>query len=194
MPETRAAARTATYHAHFTLDPSGQWIAEIEELPAVHTFGRTLGKAREYLADALALWLDVPVDSLKNRIEFETPSLPSDIQVFVERAVAEKEIAESACQLASNQVTQAALHLVEDAHLSLRDAAEVLGLSHQRVQQLLTSARAERKKLPLASTVPDDLLNALREYLPGGTKEDLGTVVGLALLGLAIAWIESRSR
>jgi len=193
MPETRAPNRAASYHARFTLDPSGQWLAEIDELPGVHTFGRTLGKAREYLADALALWLDVPVETVRPRIEFETPSLPGDIQQFVERAIAEKEIADSATKLASDQVTQAALSLVEDARLSLRDAAEVLGISHQRVQQLLASVGTERKKTQVVSTVPDDLLDALREYLPGGTKEDLGKVVGLALLGLAIAWIESRS-
>ena len=55
--ELKVATR---YHAAFTLDESGMWLAQIDEIPQVHTFGRTLGKAREYVVDALALWLDVP--------------------------------------------------------------------------------------------------------------------------------------
>lgn len=192
MSDASTASATAQYHAKFALDPSGQWLAEIEELPAVHTFGRTLGKAREYLVDALALWLDVPTEAVRERIQFQSPSLPKEIEQFVERAKAEREIAESAAQLAQTQISQAALTLVEGARLSLRDAADVLGMSHQRVQQLIAAARREQSKPVSVATVPEDLLSTLRDYLPGGTKEDLGRLVAVALLGLSIAWLEGR--
>jgi predicted RNase H-like HicB family nuclease len=189
MPKTETS--TTIYHAAFELDPAGQWLAQIIELPAVHTFGRTLGKAREYLADALALWLDVPVESLNGRIEFAAPALPDVVRESVEKALTEREIADSVNRVASQQVTEAAVRLVEDAHLSLRDAADILGISHQRVQQLVASGRPERRNQAVAS-VPDELLDAFRDYLPGGAKEDIGALAAAALIGLAVIWIEGR--
>jgi predicted RNase H-like HicB family nuclease/predicted DNA-binding protein (UPF0251 family) len=193
MPKTRVAT-TGTYHGRFELDPSGQWLAEIEELPAVHTFARTLGKAREYLIDALALWLEVPVESVRARIEFQTPSLPVEVEESVRRAIAEREIAESVVQVASEQTTEAALALVRDAHLSLRDAADVLGISHQRVQQLVSTAKADSSGTSSGTlTAAEEVARVLREYLPGGSKEDLGKLAAATALGLAIVWLESRA-
>jgi predicted RNase H-like HicB family nuclease len=193
MPETRVT-KTATYHGRFELDPSGQWLAEIEELPAVHTFARTLGKAREYLIDALALWLDLPAESVRPQMEFQTPSLPAEVEESVQRAIAEREIAESVIQVASAQTTEAALALVRTAHLSLRDAADILGISHQRVQQLVSAAEADNPNTSSgALTAAEEVASALREYLPGGSKEDLGKLAAAAALGLAIVWLESRA-
>jgi predicted RNase H-like HicB family nuclease len=134
-------SHTDNYHANFRLDPSGQWLAELEEIPEVHTYGRTLGKAREYLVDALALWLDTDPDSVKDRIEFRTPDLPRQVLETVETALAEREIAEVVSRVVADLMSAASVALVEDAHLSMRDAAEILGLSHQRVQQLVAAAR-----------------------------------------------------
>lgn len=183
------------YHATCELDPSGQWLSELEELPQVHSFGRTLGKAREYLIDALALWLDIPVERACSQIQFRLPELPDHIQEIVEKALAEREIADAVSKSASNAVTEAALSLVHDAHLSLRDAGEVLGLSHQRIQQLVSGAETSRSdQVELAVSLSEDLAESLRRLLPGVEKEGLGAIAGAVGIGLALAWIESHPR
>lgn len=193
MTETRTPLDT--YHASFQLDPTGQWLAELEEIPEVHTFGRTLGKAREYLVDALASWLDVPVDKVRDRVEFHMPELPDHVHETVQRALAERAIAEAVNKVAGDLVGQASVALVDEAHLSMRDAAEILGLSHQRVQQLVAAARPGTLDRRVTVKKPaEDIARSLRRYLPHGSKEELGTVASSVALGLAIAWIESRSR
>jgi len=192
---SKTKVRTQQYHAKFVLDPSGQWLAELEELPQVHTYGRTLGKAREHLIDALALWLDIPAEGAMGQIDFGLPELPDHVEETVQRALAEREIADAINRSASDSVTEASVALVHDAHLSLRDAADVLGLSHQRVQQLLAAAGSGRSQsLESTTKSADDIANSLRKFLPGGEKEELGVIAGAVALGLAIAWIESRAK
>lgn len=192
---SKTKVRTQQYHAKFVLDPSGQWLAELEELPQVHTYGRTLGKAREHLIDALALWLDISAEGALSQVEFGLPELPDHVEETVHRALAEREIAEAINRSASDSVTEASVALVNEAHLSLRDAAEVLGLSHQRVQQLVAAAGPHKSPaLDPRSKSVDDIANSLRKLLPGGDKEELGVIAGAVALGLAIAWIESRAK
>jgi predicted RNase H-like HicB family nuclease len=177
------------YHANFELDQSGVWLAEIEEIPQVHTFGKTLGKARQYLADALALWLNVPIEMLKDRIEYRPALLAPTLLNTVHEAIAAREIAEGASNTASDLMATAALALTEDAKLSLRDAAELLGLSHQRVQQLVVQRNGS---LALVGSgrlgIAQDVARSLKEFLSGGEKEELGVIAGGVALGLAIAW------
>jgi len=93
---TNTQLTTTRYHATFELDEFGNWIAQVTEIPQVHTFGRTLGKAREYLVDALALWLSVPIDTVKDSIDFQPVTLPAEVQNVVYEANSARAIAEAA--------------------------------------------------------------------------------------------------
>jgi hypothetical protein len=128
-----------TYIATLELDPrSRQWMADIEGLP-VHTWGRSLAKVKQYALEALALHLDVPEAEVLGRITFRRPQFPAAVLEALEQADSAKTDADGAVARAAEAKAAAARALVRDAHLSMRDAAEVLGLSHQRVQQLLAS-------------------------------------------------------
>jgi predicted RNase H-like HicB family nuclease len=190
---TKSMDTTVKYHATFELDPSGHWLVEVEEIPQVHSFGRTLGKAREYLLDALALWLDEPVDKLTGQVAFRSPTLPSDVQETVDMAIAERQIAEAATRVAADLTARASAGLVQDAHLSMRDAADILGLSHQRVQQLLAVGQGANQRMPepISETI-EGLSRSLREYFPGGSKEDLGALAAAVAIALGVVWVQSK--
>ena len=114
----------------------GAWEVELAEEPRVHTFARTLAKARHYIREAVAVWFDVDEDSFDL---IEDVRLPKAVKDRVVKARRERERAQSAQESALTTTKAAAEALVRTGHLSTRDAAEVLGLSHQRIQQLLAS-------------------------------------------------------
>jgi predicted RNase H-like HicB family nuclease len=126
-----------TYTATFSRDRDGVWLVELAEEPRVHTFGRSLCKAREHIRDATALWFDVGPESFELVDDIR---LPRKTKVSVERARAERSRAVEAQERALEQTRAVARVLVEGERLSMRDAADLLGLSHQRVQQLLAAA------------------------------------------------------
>lgn len=128
-----------TYYATLELDPrSGQWMADIEDLP-VHTWGRTLARVKGYAYEALAVHLDVDAADDGIHLVFRKPNLPAGVLKAIEDAEAARGEADTAAARATQARAAAAQALVGEAHLSMRDAAEVLGVSHQRVQQLLAS-------------------------------------------------------
>jgi hypothetical protein len=128
-------AQMNIYHATLELDPrSRQWMADIEGLP-VHTWGRSLGRVKEYAHEALAAHLDVTASDLEGHIVFRTPQLPERALDNAEQARTEADVA---AERAAKAKAAAAGALVHDVHLTMRDAAEILGVSHQRVQQLLS--------------------------------------------------------
>jgi len=136
------AAQVKTYYATLELDPrSGQWMADIEDLP-VHTWGRTLAKVKEYAHEALAAHLDTTPAEVAGHIVFRTPQLPAPVLDALGHAEQARTDADSAAVRAADAKAAAARALVRDVHLSMRDAAEILGVSHQRVQQLLSPAPA----------------------------------------------------
>jgi predicted RNase H-like HicB family nuclease len=141
MTNANAKLQSKKYHARLWLDEHQIWNANIEEIPEVHTFGRTLGKAREYIADALALWLNVPIEEVTRKIEFRAPELPSRALRAIDEAVNARQKSALMAQLALEKMSDAALALTNQCHLSMRDAAELLGLSHQRIQQIVKSRR-----------------------------------------------------
>jgi len=123
---------------------SGDWWAiSVPDLRGVHTQARRLEKAEAMVRDAIALFLDVPSDSFDVRIE---PVLPRDLQGKVGRARKVRGQAEVLQREAAIASAQVAADLVHTAHLTVRDAGRVLGLSHQRITQLLKAASAKGKR------------------------------------------------
>jgi predicted RNase H-like HicB family nuclease len=120
------------YKAIFDRDESGSWLARIPSIPGCHTYGRTLEQARTRLREALGLWIERPEDAV---IE-EAIRLRADLRTAIQRSRRTRERAEREQENAQTQTRAAAEALVEEG-VSLRDAGELLGLSHQRVQQLV---------------------------------------------------------
>lgn len=124
----------ATYHVDIGRDESGVWIATVRGVGGAHTHGRSLPQVRTRAREALSLWVD---DADEADLEFEL-HLPREARATLRRAVSARKAATREQEASAIATDDAALVLVRDCGLSLRDAAELLGLSHQRLQQLLT--------------------------------------------------------
>jgi predicted RNase H-like HicB family nuclease len=106
------------------------WALEVPELPGVFGQAKRLDKADAAACDAIAAMLDVDPGDVQVSVH---PVLPDDVTAVVEEAQETRRAAERAPLVNK----QAARVLTGDLGLSLRDAGVILGLSFQRVAQLL---------------------------------------------------------
>lgn len=110
------------------------WNVRIKGLTGCQTYGRSIRQAQSRIREALALWLDT--DSAQLRVRDQFPAALASVADDVVRA---RSAAERAGAKAQQQTVEAVKSLT-DLGLSRRDAAELLGLSHQRVHQLLEAS------------------------------------------------------
>ena len=124
-----------TYVAVYERDPEDDaWNVRIAGLDGCQTYGRSLRQAQARIREALALWLDRDPQQLLVRDE-----LPADLSAVADTVARARREAERAGTKAQEETTRAVKRLT-GLGLSRRDAAELLGLSHQRVQQLLEAS------------------------------------------------------
>lgn len=124
------------YRVVYERDESGAWIARVPRVPGCHTYGRTIEQARRRIREALGLWVDNARDvELVDEIR-----LPRRAEAIIRRTQAAREQSRAAHEEARAATAAAARMLVDDLDLSLRDAAELLGLTRQRVQQVVSSS------------------------------------------------------
>jgi predicted RNase H-like HicB family nuclease len=117
-------------------DETGAWIARVPDVPGCHSYGRTLEQARRRIREALGLWVD---DAATAEFD-EQIHLPRRARQAVRRSEASRDRVRRERADAHAATAEAATVLVEELHLGMRDAAELLGVSHQRVQQLLAAS------------------------------------------------------
>jgi len=128
---TTSKTYTAIYD-HDTDDHA--WNVRIKGLTGCQTYGRSLRQAQSRIREALALWLDTSPGELRVRDQF-----PAELASVADDVVRARSAAERAGARAQQQTVEAVKALT-NLGLSRRDAAELLGLSHQRVQQLLEAS------------------------------------------------------
>jgi predicted RNase H-like HicB family nuclease len=131
-----------TYTARLEQEKDGRWSVELEEEPRVHTWGKTIGQALTRMREAAALWFQIDEASIEL---VPRPVLPAAAGRTVEQAQKAREHARNADRLAIDQTRKAAIALTNRG-ISMRDAAAILGISHQRVHQLLTPETPPRRK------------------------------------------------
>lgn len=135
--------KTDRYTGVYTYDERDKvWLAHVAEIPEVHTYGRTLTKAQAHLREALALWTEVDEDELDLESQ---PALPKAVSQAVSAAKRSRvEAAEADARAMAD--TYDACRLLQKAGLSQRDIASQLGISHQRVNQLLDDSEGAVRK------------------------------------------------
>src|SRR5258707_6553445 len=115
------------------------WGVDIADAEGVHVKGgytqaRRLDQVEGMVREVISLLHDVPEDSFDVQLE---PELPADVRQVAEEARALRQQAEKAQREALRAASKTSADLVEREHFTIRDAGLILGLSHQRVAQLL---------------------------------------------------------
>jgi predicted RNase H-like HicB family nuclease len=138
--DMRRGRNVKTYKVVYEMDESGCWIATVPSVKGCHTYGRSINEARERVREALALFAK---DAARARLADDI-RLPANVRSLLAREMAVRLQAEREHERLLVLRSRAVATLTEDLGLSLRDAGELLGISHQRVQQLREKRRTAR--------------------------------------------------
>lgn len=118
-------------HVDIKQDESGAWIAQVRELPACHTYGRSIRQATERIHEAMQLF-----DELKDvDVEVEV-RLPPSARRALRLAKSARQKVEKITEQAQN-ATALAIRELANAGVSVRDAAAMLGVSSAQVHQIM---------------------------------------------------------
>ena len=122
------------YHAKVERD-GRFWLIHVVEIDR-YTQARNLGEVHEMAADLVASMEDV--DPAIVELEIET-ILPASVRRHLSRAEGLRREAYERNSQAAQESREAARELVGEYRLTLREAGTLLGISRQRVQQLVRS-------------------------------------------------------
>ena len=127
----------SVYHVAYERDESGWWVASVREVRGCHTQGRTVDEARRRIRKAMELF----VDDARSAKLVDNVKLPAPASKAIRLYVALRKQADREDRRAS-LAARRAVRLLRSGKLkmSARDAARLLGVSHQRVHQLVHDA------------------------------------------------------
>lgn len=114
----------------------GWWAITVPELRGVFSQARRLGRVESMARDAIALFLDIPVDSFEVTVR---EVIDPEADVLVAEAIQARADAIEHQRIAARK-SREAVRTLDRLGLPQRDIGRMLHLSHQRVAQLLTSS------------------------------------------------------
>ncbi len=114
---------------------SGKWWAlEVPRVRGALSQCRRLDQAEALIREAIAAVLDVRDDSFDISLDVQ---LPGDVRKLVDGVADARAQQEVADQAARRAMQATARQLVEGHDFSTRDAGKLLGVSHQRISQVM---------------------------------------------------------
>ncbi len=127
-----------TYRVRYERDEDGWWVASVVKVKGCHTQGKSIVQARRRIRQALALFVGDEIA--------RAAKLVDDVKLPIKLAKVVDSHADVARTTARQNAKLQALRVktaraLTQAGLSVRDAGEVLGISHQRVQQLVAAGK-----------------------------------------------------
>ena len=134
------------------------WAIRVPGVRGVYSQARRLDRVEYMARDAIALMLEVPEDSFRVVVK---PDLGSELDAAVSRARKARERADRAQREAAEAATVAVTSLLA-LGLSMREAGQLLGLSHQRVAQIAAAGKQAADEPYEAGTVAEDGRSAKR--------------------------------
>jgi predicted RNase H-like HicB family nuclease len=128
------------YRANVQRDETGVWIARVPDLVGVHSNAKRLDQVAPRLAEAISLALetDVAAEEIVLVIDYQHLGLATADSSAVQ-AAAEARAAMHAAQRRAEEASLAAVHTLASHGFTLRDIGTLVGMSHQRIHQLVSS-------------------------------------------------------
>jgi predicted RNase H-like HicB family nuclease len=134
------ADQMKSYTVHYKRDETGWWVASVSGVNGCHTQGRSIQQARKRIREALGLFISNASDAeLVDHIH-----LPVQASKLVKQTIDNRKTADIATSKLMKAQIKAAVMLTRQLGVSVRDAGEVLGISHQRIAQILPPAMKEK--------------------------------------------------
>lgn len=121
------------FNVIYELGEDGWWVASIPEVPGCHTQGKSIEQARARIREALKLFVR---DTYKAELldEIRLPKQAKGLVGKVRRARLKADFEKNNAQKLTGEAVS---FLQQDLKLSVRDIGLILGLSHQRIHQLV---------------------------------------------------------
>lgn len=129
---------TDTYQAKVSWD-GRHWLAHVLELPGAHTYAKTVPTLRKRLREVVVLMDDRPDNEVNDTEAFQVNldySLVATEVVQARRARDEYDQLAATLAQQATDLTREAIVWARAQGISLRDTAELLDLSHQRINQI----------------------------------------------------------
>ena len=112
------------------------WMVRVPEIDQV-TQARRLSEVTKAARELIAVTLDVPMSTVGVRVRVERVGEVEDVTGRAEAIRKEHARADELARRAQDESKELARQLA-DAHVPMRDIGELLGVSHQRVHQLIS--------------------------------------------------------
>jgi predicted RNase H-like HicB family nuclease len=123
-----------TYRA--TAERDGRsWLVRVPELTGVFAQARRLEFAETAISEVIGLMLDVPEDSFD--VEVEPALAPDDARIIGELRHTRREL--DRLQVGYSGLARSAATTLQRRGMPIRDIADLMDVSHQRVAQILAS-------------------------------------------------------
>ncbi len=147
------------------------------------TQARGLTKVESMARDLIATILDIDEDTFDVEIDYV---LPADLGGLLHEAKAARAWLDAAAQLWHTRSSMTARALADSGY-SLREAAKLLGLSHQRVDQLLSDDSGVKRAAVCAMEFSHRQLS-----VPGLPEALAGPMADVDVLVLIHSWLRPR--